>query len=153
MLHGRLSAMLGARSILDSVTPSCEGRPPAGPRGPLPHLRAQSAARAFPAPSSQEGQCFEEPGREIASREGRGVSVIPPPRRYAPTLPARGRDKRYRRPGRLIPPPRKRGGGGHREAMVGWGCCCSTAETKTTAPPAPHCRYRRCRSCRRTPSA
>src|ERR1700728_3851553 len=29
MIHGRLSLMLGARPILDSVTPSCEGRPPA----------------------------------------------------------------------------------------------------------------------------
>src|ERR1700678_3555212 len=29
MIHGRLSLMLGARPVLDSVTPSCEGRPPA----------------------------------------------------------------------------------------------------------------------------
>jgi hypothetical protein len=29
MIHGRLSLMLGARPILDSVKPSCEGRPPA----------------------------------------------------------------------------------------------------------------------------
>src|ERR1700683_3745336 len=29
MIHGRFSLMLGARPVLDSVTPSCEGRPPA----------------------------------------------------------------------------------------------------------------------------
>src|ERR1700733_6211147 len=74
MLHGRLSAMLGARSILDSVTPSCEGRPPAGPRGPLPHLRARLARPAFPAPSVQEGRTFRQNSRVLC---GEIVEVCP----------------------------------------------------------------------------
>src|ERR1700730_17544001 len=75
MLHGRLSAMLGARSILDSVTPSCEGRPPAGPRGPLPHLRARLARRHSLRPLFARAGIFTKLAR-MMRREGEGVSGL-----------------------------------------------------------------------------
>src|SRR5579863_1172269 len=98
MLHGRLSSMLGARSILDSVTPSCEGRPPAGPRGPLPHLRVHQTpgfpcalwssgakdpctTRAYMRRGTGLGHC-EEPKRRLlfarcASYAGRASAEAP----------------------------------------------------------------------------
>src|SRR3984885_978699 len=98
MIHGRLSLMLGARPILDSVTPSCEGRPPAfqasratratnravasaacleGPRGARYPICGCSGRPAFPTPSLGE-RFLQQLGR-IAPRGAKTHVWIGPP--------------------------------------------------------------------------